>query len=61
MTDEEKKKKREKSWLEEFLYLMMKECMRQMIDYAFDEILGWRMIDLNEGVKDLDEIVEWDF
>ena len=40
MTDEEKKKKREKSWFEEFLYNVMMECTRIAIDYFFDELLG---------------------
>ena len=40
MTDEEKKKKREKSWFEEFLYNVMMECTRIAIDYFFDEFLG---------------------
>lgn len=66
MTDEEKKKKREKSWIEEFLYNVMRECTRMAIEYAFNEILGWRVMatsgfDINEGVLDLDEIEEWDF
>ena len=39
MTDEEKKK-REKSWFEEFLYNVMMECTRIAIDYFFDEFLG---------------------
>lgn len=66
MTDEEKKKKREKSWLEEFLYNVMMECTRIAIEYAFNEWLGWRVMetpefDINEGVRDLDEIEEWEF
>ena len=40
MTDEEKKKKREKSWFEEFLYNVMMECARQVMDYFFDEVLS---------------------
>ena len=61
MTDEEKKKKREKTWIEEFLFNVMMECTRIAIDYFFDEFLGWREVDINEGVKDLDEIEEWEF
>ena len=40
MTDEKKKKKREKSWFEEFLYNVMMECTRIAMDYFFDEFLG---------------------
>lgn len=39
----------------------MQECTRIVIDYFFDEFLGWREVDINEGVKDLDEIEEWEF
>ena len=64
MTDEEKKKKRQKSWIEELLYNIMRECTRLAIDYAFDELLGWHVLDtsfINEGKIDLDEIEEWEF
>ena len=59
--DEDKKKKREKSWIEEFLSYMMMQCARVMIDQFFDEWLGWHYIDLNADVRDLDEIEEWEF
>ena len=61
MTDEEekKKKKREQSWLEEFLYNVMQEVTRQMMDYFFDEWLGWHYVDFNDRRIDLDEIEEW--
>ena len=64
MTDEEKKKKkRQQSWFEEFFYLVMQECTRIVIDYFFDELLGWNYSDVatDQGVKDLDEIEEWEF
>ena len=63
MTDEEekKKKKREQSWLEEFLYNVMQEVTRQMMDYFFDEWLGWHYVDFNDRRIDLDEIEEWQF
>lgn len=61
MTDEEKKKKREKSWLEEFLYNVMMACASTMIEYAFNEWLGWRTIDLNDDAIDWDEVEDWDF
>jgi len=61
MTDEEKKKKREKSWLEEFLYNVMMECARSAIEYAFNEWLGWRVMELEPHRIDWDEIEEWDF
>ena len=32
MTDEEKKKKQEKSWIEEFLYNVMREITRQVMN-----------------------------
>ena len=66
MTDEEKKKKQEKTWFEEFLYYFAQECMRIAINQFFDEVIGWRVMetpefDINEGVRDLDEIEEWQF
>ena len=61
MTDEEKKKKREKSWFEEFLYNVMMECTRTMINFFFDECLRWSYIDLTDRRIDWDEIEEWDF
>lgn len=61
MTDDEKKKKREKSWIEEFLYNVMRECTRAAIEYAFNEWLGWRVVDLDSDTIDWDEIEEWDF
>ena len=43
-----------------------RECTRIAIEYAFNEWLGWRVMettgfDINEGVRDLDEIEEWEF
>ena len=40
--------------------------MRIAINQFFDECLGWRVIempefDINEGVRDYDEIEEWEF
>lgn len=64
MTDEEKKKKkRQQSWIEEFFYLVMQECTRIVIDYFFDELLGWNYgyVEEYQDVSDLDEIEEWDF
>ena len=63
MTDEEKKKKREKSWFEEFLYNVMQECTRIAINYFFDEYIGWHYVEssIDEGAADLDEIEEWEF
>ena len=67
MTDEEKKKKREKSWFEEFLYNVMMECARQVMDYFFDEVIGWTAGSQNNRYIDYDEITEedlndeWDF
>ena len=67
MTDEEKKKKREKSWFEEFLYNVMMECTRIAMDYFFDEFLGqknnYNYIDWDDGAEALqmDEMDEWEF
>ena len=64
MTDEEKKKKkRQQSWFEEFFYLVMQECTRIVIDYFFDELLGWNYsyVEEYQEVSDLDEIEEWEF
>ena len=62
MTDEEKKEKKQKrSWFEEFLSNILAQLMSEMINYAFDEWLGWRTASINYGVRDLDEIEEWEF
>ena len=62
MTDEEKKKKkREQSWIEEFLYNVMKEVTSQMMNYFFDEWLGWHYVDVNDRSIDQDEIEEWEW
>lgn len=62
MTDEEKKKKkREQSWIEEFLYNVMKEVTSQMMNYFFDEWLAWHYVDLNDRSIDWDEIEEWEW
>ena len=62
MTDEEKKrKKREQSWIEEFLYNVMREVTSQMMNYFFDEWLGWNYVDLNDRSIDWDEIEEWEW
>ena len=63
MTDEEKKKKQEKSWIEEFLYNVMREITRQVMNQFFDEVIGWHYnyIDWDQGVVDYDEIEDWDF
>lgn len=65
MTDEEKQKKKEKSWFEEFLYYFAMEFSRTMINYIFDEFLGWNQIDnyidLDSDKIDWDEIEEWQF
>ena len=62
MTDEEKKrKKREQSWIEEFLYNVMKEVTSQMMNYFFDEWLGWHYVALNDRSIDWDEIEEWEW
>ena len=60
MTDEEKKKKREKSWFEEFLYNVMMECTRIAINYFFDEVIGWNTGSQNNRYIDYDEITEED-
>ena len=41
----------------------MMECTRIAIDYFFDEFLGWNYsyVETDQGVKDLDEIEEWEF
>ena len=61
--DEKKKKKREQSWFEEFFYNVMQECTRIVIDYFFDELLGWHYdyVEEYQEVSDLDEIEEWEF
>ena len=61
MTTEEKQKKREQSWFEEFLYNVMMECTRAAMNYFFDEVLGWNYIDINGDEEDWDEIEEWEY
>ncbi len=48
---------------EEFFYYVMQECTRIIIDYFFDEFLGWNYSYPEEyqEVSDLDEIEEWEF
>lgn len=60
MTDDEKKKRKEKSWIEEFLSYMMMQCAQVMIDQFFDEWLGWHYVNMYENKIDLDEIEEQD-
>ena len=41
----------------------MQECTRIVIDYFFDELLGWNYgyVEEYQEVSDLDEIEEWEF
>ena len=61
MSDEKKKEKKEKSFFEEILYYIMQECTRAMMDYFFDEWLGWDYYDYDDEMIDLDEIEDWDY
>ena len=39
----------------------MKEVTSQMMNYFFDEWLGWHYVDLNDRSIDWDEIEEWEW